>query len=65
MPIITVDGPRVADVAKKREFVKKVTDAAADLFSDIPRDAIVVILKENVPENVAVGGELVCDRRGR
>jgi len=63
MPVITVEGPRLEDISRKRAFVKKVTDAACELYPDIPRAAFVVIIKENPPENVASGGDLVCDRR--
>jgi 4-oxalocrotonate tautomerase len=61
MPIISVEGPAIADLEKKRNFVKALTDAAEQAFG-IPRDAYVVLLKENTPENVAVGGELIVDR---
>ena len=61
MPIITVDGPPVTDVGKKRELVRALTDAVERAFG-LPRDAYVVLLKENRPENVAVGGELISDR---
>lgn len=61
MPIITVDGPRVEDLGRKREFVRDVTDAAAK-FYEFPKEKIAVLIKENRPENVGVGGELVLDR---
>ncbi len=61
MPIITVDGPRVEDLGKKREFVRDVTDAAAK-FYELPKETIAVLIKENRPENVGVGGQLVADR---
>lgn len=61
MPNITVEGPPVADLDKKRKFVDKLTTAAAEAY-ELPKQAIVVLLKENRPENVAVGGELLIDR---
>ncbi len=61
MPIISIDGPAVPDLDRKREFVKTVTDAAVALF-DLPRQAIVVLFRENTPDNVGVGGELLIDR---
>lgn len=61
MPNITIDGPRLEDVGKKRELVSAVTDAAVKAFG-LPRQAMVVIIKENSPENVGVGGELLADR---
>jgi 4-oxalocrotonate tautomerase len=62
MPIITVDGPRIEDGHVKRELVQALTEAAEKAFG-MPRQAIVVLLKENRPDNVAVGGELVSDRQ--
>ena len=59
MPTITVEGPRI-DVAKKRDLVKRLTDVAVDVY-DIKH--IVVLIRENSPENVGVNGELVSDRR--
>lgn len=61
MPIITIDGPKIADLDKKRELVTAVTEAAVKAF-DLPTQAFVVQLKENAPENVAVGGVLLIDR---
>ncbi len=61
MPIISVEGPPIPDPGRKRQFVKALTDAAEHAFG-LPRDAYVVLLKENRPENVAVGGELIADR---
>jgi len=61
MPIIRVDGPRVADVDKKRQFVKDVTNAATTLYG-LPTQAIVVLLQENSPDNVGGGGQLIIDR---
>jgi len=40
MPIIRVDGPKVTDLDKKREFVRTVTDAASSLYA-LPKQAIV------------------------
>ncbi len=60
MPLVTVEGPVIKDLDKKRVMVKKITEAAAKAFS-FSKDDIVVIIKENLPENVGVGGELVSD----
>ena len=61
MPNITVDGPVIQDVEKKRVLVREMTDAAEKAFG-LPRQTIVVIIKENKPENVGVGGVLVSER---
>jgi 4-oxalocrotonate tautomerase len=60
MPCITIDGPRL-EIAKKRELVREVTEAAVKAYG-LPKEAMVVILKENLPENVGVGGELLIDK---
>jgi len=60
MPIIRVDGPKVTDLDKKRQFVNDLTDDAA-LFYGLPKQAIVVLLQENTPDNVGVGGALIID----
>lgn len=60
MPIIRVDGPKVTDIDKKRQFVKTVTTAASTLYG-LPEHIIVVLLQENSPDNVASGGKLICD----
>lgn len=62
MPNITIDGPRIEDIDKKRELVKAVTDAAVQAYK-MPAEHIVVVLKYNEPEDVAVGGKLVIDRK--
>ena len=62
MPIIGVEGPPITDLEKKRAFVTALTDAA-ELAFGLPRDAYVVLLKENRPDNIAVGGELIADRQ--
>jgi 4-oxalocrotonate tautomerase len=62
MPTITVDGPPIAELAKKRELVKGMTDVAAKVYG-IPAQAMVVLIRENPAENVGVGGELIADRR--
>jgi 4-oxalocrotonate tautomerase len=59
MPTITVEGPPLGDVDRKRDLVRRLTDVAVDVYAI---EHIVVLIKENVPENVGVDGTLVCDR---
>lgn len=61
MPIISVEGPKIADIETKRKFVAELTDSASRAFG-MPREAMIVLLRENSPENVSVGGCLICDR---
>lgn len=62
MPNITFDGPRLEDIEKKRKLIKTVTDAAVKAYG-LPKQAMVVMIKENNPENVGIGGELLIDRQ--
>jgi len=61
MPNITINGPKIEDIELKRNLVKEITDAVEKAYK-LPRQAFVVIIKENPPENVGVGGELIIDR---
>ena len=61
MPNITIEGPMIKDLDVKRELVKGVTELAHKAYR-LPREVIVVVIKENAPENVGVGGELIVDR---
>jgi len=61
MPTIRVDGPKITDLDKKRKLVKKLTDVASEIYG-IDKERFVIILRENEPENVGVGGELLIDR---
>jgi len=62
MPNITVEGPPIKDIEIKRSLIKEVTEATVKTYK-LPAQAIVVVIKENRPENVGVGGELICDRK--
>jgi 4-oxalocrotonate tautomerase len=64
MPHISIDGPRIEDLNKKRQLAKDLTRAAVNAYG-LPEETIVVIIKEIAPENVSVGGQLVLDRRAR
>lgn len=64
MPIITVEGPNIDDIDDKRKLVKQLTNAALAVF-DVPDSSVVVLLKQNLNENVACAGELICDRLER
>lgn len=61
MPVIRVDGPKI-DTDKKRELVKRLTEAAAEIYG-MDKEHIIVLIRENAPENVGVGGTLIADRR--
>ncbi|MDD3807665.1 MAG: tautomerase family protein [Candidatus Marinimicrobia bacterium] len=59
MPTITVDGPIIKSLDKKRILVRKLTESARDVYEI---DDIVVLIRENPPENVGIKGELLIDR---
>jgi len=61
MPNAYIDGPKIEDIETKRALVKEVTDAMEKAYK-FPRQAYVVTITENPPENVGVGGELIIDR---
>jgi 4-oxalocrotonate tautomerase len=60
MPVITVEGGKI-DVEKKRQLVKKLTDVASEVYA-LPKEAIIVLVKENSMENVGSGGILISDK---
>jgi 4-oxalocrotonate tautomerase family enzyme len=64
MPNASIDGPPIKDLEVKRTLTREITDAMEKAYG-IPRQAYVVIINENLPENVCVGGELICDRISR
>ena len=61
MPNIIIEGPVIKDIEAKRILVREITDVVERVYK-LPRQAFVVTIKENSPENVGVGGELVVDR---
>jgi len=60
MPVITLEGPKVENIDRKRDFAAKLTQLVADFYNIRP-EAIVILLKENSQENVASGGRLIID----
>jgi 4-oxalocrotonate tautomerase len=64
MPNAYIDGPKIENVEIKRALVKEVTDAMEKAYK-FPRQAYVVTITENPPENVGVGGVLILDRQKR
>ena len=62
MPTVVLDGPPIEDLDIKRALVKEITDALEKAYK-LPRNVFTVVIKENAPNNVGVGGELIIDRR--
>jgi 4-oxalocrotonate tautomerase len=61
MPTITAKGPPIEELERKRQLVKDITEAAMKTFG-LSKEVIVVVIKENTPDNVSVGGQLIIDR---
>jgi 4-oxalocrotonate tautomerase len=62
MPTIVVEGPPIPEMDKKRELVRGMTDVAAKVYG-LPAQAMIVMIRENQPDNVGIGGELLADRK--
>lgn len=60
MPIVTIQqGPR--DVERKRELVKRVTEAFVETL-EVPAESVYVWIQEYSAENWGSAGKLVADR---
>lgn len=62
MPTIIIEGPPLGDIEKKRRLVAEVSASASTAYG-IPVEAMVVLIKDNPPGNVGVGGRLLADRK--
>jgi len=59
MPIITVEGPKIEDIERKRELVKRLTDTVVEIYGI---KHVIVLIRENALENMAANGRLIADR---
>jgi len=62
MPNVLIDGPKIESIDTKRVLIQEITDSIEKAYK-IPRDHIIVVIKENSPENVGVAGKLIADTR--
>ena len=62
MPIVTIEGPVIEDVGKKRILAELLTGAATKAYG-LPKETIIVLIRENSRENVGVAGTLLIDRK--
>ncbi|ROR25852.1 4-oxalocrotonate tautomerase [Mobilisporobacter senegalensis] len=60
MPVISIEGTKLSE-GQKRNLVKELTEISAKLMN-VPEQAFVVLIKENDPENIGVGGVLLTDK---
>jgi len=51
VPNITLEESGIKNLAKKRKLTQKITEVATKAYA-VPKEAIVVIIKENSQENV-------------
>jgi 4-oxalocrotonate tautomerase len=61
MPVIQVNAFKQPDIDKKRRLVAKLADLMVEVY-DVPRESVVVMIKEDEPENVGLGGMLALDK---
>ena len=61
MPIITIEGPPITDMAIRRTLTESLTRSAAEAYG-MPKEKIIIQIREYRPDQVAVGGELISDR---
>lgn len=62
MPIITIEGPPIKEMSVRRKLVEELTQAATKAYG-MPAEKIIVAIREVSPEQVAVGGVLIADRK--
>jgi 4-oxalocrotonate tautomerase len=61
MPNVYIEGPPLSP-EQKREIAMEMSETARRVYG-VPIQAIVVVVRENPPENVCVAGRMVCDDR--
>jgi 4-oxalocrotonate tautomerase len=61
MPVIQVNAFKQPDIDKKRRLVAKLADIMVELYG-VPRESVTVMIKEDEPENVGIGGMLALDK---
>jgi len=61
MPSVTIEGPEIKDIEKKRQLVKRITEVIFDIYG-IAKEHIIVLIRENSKENVGAGGQLIADK---
>jgi 4-oxalocrotonate tautomerase len=61
MPVIQVNALKQPDIDKKRKMVMKLTDVMVEVYG-VPRESVVIMIKEDELENVGLGGMLAIDK---
>ncbi|GFZ30165.1 4-oxalocrotonate tautomerase [Clostridium zeae] len=60
MPVITLEAGKL-NKEQKSQLVKEFTNTASKIMN-VPEQAFIVLIKENEPENIGVGGQLLAKR---
>ena len=60
MPRIEISGPGLG-LEQKRTVAQRLTEIACDTYG-CPAELVTVVIRAIAPEDVAVGGRLICDR---
>jgi 4-oxalocrotonate tautomerase len=60
MPSVIIHAPKIVDIDIKREFIGQLTDLLEKTYK-LPRESYYIYLKEDSPENVGIGGQLISD----
>jgi 4-oxalocrotonate tautomerase family enzyme len=61
MPFIQVNVLKQPDIEKKKKLIAKLTDVMVEVY-EVPREAVVVSLKEDEPQNVGFGGVMALEK---
>ena len=61
MPVITLEAASL-NKEQKKQLVEEFTESAARIMS-MPKESFYVFLKENVLDNVGVGGTILSDKK--
>jgi 4-oxalocrotonate tautomerase len=61
MPFIQVNIIKQPDIEKKKKLIAKITDVVVEVY-EVPREAVIVALKEDEPQNVGFGGVLAIEK---
>ncbi|MHC1681486.1 MAG: 4-oxalocrotonate tautomerase DmpI [Clostridiaceae bacterium] len=60
MPVITVEAGKL-NKEQKNNLVKEITISASNIMN-VPKEAFIVLIKENEVENIGFGGKLLADK---
>lgn len=61
MPVVTIAGNEGISIEKKREMIKKVSEAVAEAH-DLPIETVTVLFQAYPAESVGVAGGLLSER---